>query len=518
MLPRMTRGRWRHWWVTPVLCLGLASQAQAPLQLPALGDGAEWALGEERQLGDAIMAQVWRDPDVIDDPVLLDYVQGIWNPLLVVARQRGELPNELDQRFAWDMVLVRDRSVNAFALPGGYMGVHLGLIAVASNRDELAAVLAHETSHITQRHIARMLAQESKTTPLLLGTMLLGLLAASRSPDAAGALLIGGQAAAMQNQLSFSRDMEREADRVGFGLLAPAGFESQGAITLFEKLIQASRLNDSGSYPYLRSHPMSTERMADMAGRAQQLRAPQAAKHADVWHALMAARARALTETSPDAQRQLMLLAKERKAEAGATPVATLAAWYAGALAHIQARQYEEADALLNALRLAMPGAGLAQDRLSWLVAEARLRAGRAVDALAELERVSAASRPQRAHQIWRWQALLATGRVQDAQQARGEMDVWLSRHPRDGQVWGLSGQALELTGDALRSLRAQAEARAVRFDLVAGIDRLLAAQDLARELGRQGRLTRAQEMDAAIIDSRLRQLKAGRREQTLQR
>ena len=209
MLPRMTRGRWRHWWVTPVLCLGLASQAQAPLQLPALGDGAEWALGEERQLGDAIMAQVWRDPDVIDDPVLLDYVQGIWNPLLVVARQRGELPNELDQRFAWDMVLVRDRSVNAFALPGGYMGVHLGLIAVASNRDELAAVLAHETSHITQRHIARMLAQESKTTPLLLGTMLLGLLAASRSPDAAGALLIGGQAAAMQNQLSFSRDMER---------------------------------------------------------------------------------------------------------------------------------------------------------------------------------------------------------------------------------------------------------------------------------------------------------------------
>jgi predicted Zn-dependent protease len=131
---------------------------------------------------------------------------------------------------------------------------------------------------------------------------------------------------------------------------------------------------------------------------------------------------------------------------------------------------------------------------------------------------VSPASRPQRAHQIWRWQALLATGRVQDAQQARGEMDVWLSRHPRDGQVWGLSGQALELTGDALRSLRAQAEARAVRFDLVAGIDRLLAAQDLARELGRQGRLTRAQEMDAAIIDSRLRQLRAGRREQTLQR
>ena len=330
MLPRLKQGRWRRYLMTPLLCLGLTTQAQAPLRLPSLGDGAEWALGEERQLGDAIMAQVWRDPDIIDDPVLLDYVQSLWTPLLSVARQRGELPAELDQRFAWDMVLVRDRSVNAFALPGGYMGVHLGLIAVASNRDELASVLAHETSHITQRHIARMLAQETKTTPLLLGTMLLGLLAASRSPDAAGALLIGGQAAAVQSQLSFSRDMEREADRVGFGLLTSAGFESQGAIGLFDKLIQAARLNDSGSYPYLRSHPMSTERMADMAGRAQQL-GPSAPKaHTDVLHALMSARARALTDKSADAQRQLMLQAQERKATSGIVPPETLAAWYAG--------------------------------------------------------------------------------------------------------------------------------------------------------------------------------------------
>ena len=171
------------------------------------------------------------------------------------------------------------------------MGVHLGLIAVSSNRDELAAVLAHETSHITQRHIARMLAQQNKTTPLMLGTMLLGVLAASRSPDAASALLIGGQAAAIQTQLSFSRDMEREADRVGFGLMAPAGFQGQGAITLFDKLIQAARLNDSGAYPYLRSHPMSTERMADMAGRAQQLSAAETSTPPDLVHAMMVGRA-----------------------------------------------------------------------------------------------------------------------------------------------------------------------------------------------------------------------------------
>lgn len=518
MLPRLKQGRWRRCLMTPLLCLGLATQAQAPLRLPALGDGAEWALGEERQLGDAIMAQVWRDPDIIDDPVLLDYVQSLWTPLLSVARQRGELPAELDQRFAWDMVLVRDRSVNAFALPGGYMGVHLGLIAVASNRDELASVLAHETSHITQRHIARMLAQETKTTPLLLGTMLLGLLAASRSPDAAGALLIGGQAAAVQNQLSFSRDMEREADRVGFGLLTSAGFESQGAIGLFDKLIQAARLNDSGSYPYLRSHPMSTERMADMAGRAQQLGPTAPKTHADVLHALMSARARALTDKSADAQRQLMLQAQERKATAGIVPPETLAAWYAGAMALMQARQYAPAESLLRSLRQALPGTGLVQDRLNWLAAEIHLHAARSGDALTELNQVSAASAGSRAQMVLRWQALLASGKAEPSRLAQSEMDLWLSRRPRDGQVWELSAQALEQTGDGLRSLRAQAESRAVRFDLMAAIDRLLAAQDLVRQLARQEGLSRTQEMDAAVIDTRLRQLRQARREQTLQR
>lgn len=519
MLPRLKRRRWQRWCVTPLLCLGLATQAQAPLRLPALGDGAEWALGEERQMGDSIMAQVWRDPDVIDDPVLLDYVQGLWTPLLAAARQRGDLPSELDQRFAWDMVLVRDRSVNAFALPGGYMGVHLGLIAVASNRDELAAVLAHETSHITQRHIARMLAQESKTTPLLLGAMLLGLLAASRSPDAAGALMVGGQAAALQTQLSFSRDMEREADRVGFSLLAPAGFESQGAISLFDKLIQAARLNDAGAFPYLRSHPMSTERMADMSGRAQQLGVQSAqAKQADVLHALMSARARALTDQSPDARRQLMLHAKEQPVGPGAAAVSTMATWYAGAMAHMQARQYDQAQELVKSLREVLPESGLAQDRLAWLAAELNLQAGQPSAALLDLQRVSPASVKQRAHLILRWQALMAQRQSEGARQAQGEIDLWLSRHPKDGQVWELSGQALERAGDPLRSLRAQAEARAVRFDLVAGIDRLLAAQDLARQMGRMGQLSRAQEMDAAIIDTRLHVLRQARREQTLQR
>ena len=223
--------------------------------LPTLGDGSELTTSAERRLGDRIIRELYRDPDYIDDAVLAEYVQGIWQPLKAAAKARGELSPELEERFAWQILLGRDRTVNAFALPGGYLGVHLGLIGVVATRDELASVLSHELSHVTQRHIARLLSQQSKQTPLMLGAMILTALAVSKNPGAAQALMVGGQALAIQNQLNFSRDMEREADRVGYGLMAPAGFAPQGFVSMFDKLQQANRINDNGSWPYLRSHP-----------------------------------------------------------------------------------------------------------------------------------------------------------------------------------------------------------------------------------------------------------------------
>jgi predicted Zn-dependent protease len=396
--------------------------------------------------------------------------------------------------------------------------VHLGLIAVATNRDELAAVLAHETSHVTQRHIARMMAQESKSTPLMLASMLLGVLAASRSPDAAGALIIGGQAAAVQNQLSFSRDMEREADRVGFGLLSPSGFQEQGAISLFDKLIQANRLNDTGAYPYLRSHPMSTERMADMAARAQHLGPQNPQGGRDLVHAMMAARARALTDPSADAQRKLVLDAKEQQQHGTAGTASWVASLYAGVIAHMQARQLQEAQTLLDSLQQVLRNQTAEMDQLRWLECELRLKQGKALQALGALNGVSFSSAHGRAQRMLKAQALLETQQPDLARQAVEWLESWLGQHPRDGQAWDLTGQALGLAQDPLRSLRAQAEARAVHFDYVAAIDRLTAAQELVRNLGRDGGLTRAQEIEASIIDTRLRQLKLARREQTLQR
>ena len=163
-------------------------------QIPTLGDTSAMSSSDERRLGDRIAREIYRDPDYLDDPVLAEYVQGIWQPLLAAASARGDLSPELSQRFAWEIMLGRDRTVNAFALPGGYLGVHLGLIAVVSNRDELASVLGHELSHVTQRHISRLMAKQGQMAPWMIGAMVLGALAASKSVDAGNALIVGGQA------------------------------------------------------------------------------------------------------------------------------------------------------------------------------------------------------------------------------------------------------------------------------------------------------------------------------------
>src|SRR5450830_561273 len=118
-----------------LVALGIAIPTAA--QLPQLGDGSSMTTSAERRLGERIARELYRDPDYIDDPVLVEYVQSIWQPLLDAARQRGELTDEMDQRFAWEVLMGADRTINAFALPGGYLGLHLGLVGVVTSPDEL---------------------------------------------------------------------------------------------------------------------------------------------------------------------------------------------------------------------------------------------------------------------------------------------------------------------------------------------------------------------------------------------
>ncbi|WP_313070654.1 M48 family metalloprotease [Melaminivora sp.] len=507
-----------------IACLGLTAlppgqgQAHAQTRLPTLGDGLELTAAAERKLGDRIIRELYRDPDYLDDAVLQEYVMGIFAPLVAAARQRGELSPEIDERFAWEVLLGRDRTVNAFALPGGYFGLHLGLVGAVATPDELASVLAHELSHVTQRHISRLIAQQGRQTPLMIGSLILGALAASKSPEAAQALMVGGQALAVQNQLNFSRDMEREADRIGYGLMQPAGFAPQGFISMFEKLQQANRLNDNGSWPYLRSHPLTTQRVADMQGRAAHDAQPPAP--ASLEHALLTARARVLMRPGPDAWRQWLAL--PRDAGFAAQPVRErAAAWYAGAASALQLGDWQAARAALRGLQPVVAGdaAALRQTRL--LGAELELAAGAPAAALAWLDGAdglgsagadggSAATPARRPELLLRTQALLATG---VAAPMAGPLQTWVTTHPRDAAAWQLLAQVWQQQGQTLRAVRAEAEAQVARYDYAAAVDRFKAGQDLARKSG-----AAADHIEASIIDTRLRAVESLLREQAAER
>lgn len=491
-------------------------------RLPNLGDGIDIPLGVERRLGENIAREIYRDPDYIDDPVLGDYVQSFWQVLLNAARQRGELTPELEQQFAWEVTLIRDRSINAFALPGGYLGVHLGLISAVSNGGELASVLAHELSHVTQRHIARMMSQQGRQGPMVIGAMILGMLAASRTPSASGmsaanAVMVGGQAAAIQSQLNFSRDMEREADRVGYGVMTDAGFEPQGFVTMFEKLQQAARLNDNGSFPYLRSHPMTTERIADAQAR-QQLLPIKPPVVTTPLHAMMSARALVLTNPGIDALRGLSV-------QAASSTVSTAPLWrqagtlYAAAMAEMRQRDWVNARRTLARLE-ALPLTDPAAQRVVLLFkAELALQSGEAIQAVNLLNtKTSVVNFNDRATRLLLAQSRVATHQPAQGKMAADDLVMWVNRMPRDANAWLYLSAAYELQGDTLRTIRAQAEARAAELDYAAALDRFKAAQAVAYQLAKEGKLDRSGNIEASIVDARLRELERLRREQMLER
>lgn len=472
-------------------------------QLPTLGDGSEMSSSAERKLGERVARELFRDPDYIDDPLLVEYVQSIWQPLLAAARARGELTAELDGRFAWQVLLGKDRTINAFALPGGWLGLHLGLIGIAT-RDELASVLAHELSHVTQRHISRLMTQEKRQTPWVIGAMILGALAASKNPDAGNAVIAGSQALAVQGQLNFSRDMEREADRIGFGVMSQAGFEPQGFVTMFDKLQQASRLNDNGSFPYLRTHPMTTERIADMQSRQQLVaRTPLAAPGME--HQILTMRARTLSNSGVDALRSRVSEAEPRLL-AGQTPARQAAALYGAALASMKLRDHAAAGQLvarLTAVAAADPrGARLA----NLLAAEVALAAGDMPRAAALVD----ANTNTRPEVLLSSQALIQSAR---AAQAAQRLQTWVALQPRDATAWQLLATAYTAQGQTLRAIRADAEAQVAWLDYAAAMDRFKAAQELVRK-GAGG----ADHIEASIIDTRTREVESLLREQALER
>jgi predicted Zn-dependent protease len=485
------------------LCLVAALVGQpARAQLPTLGDTSEMNSSAERKLGEKIARDLYRDPDYLDDPVLDEYVLDIWTQLLAAARARGEITTEIDQRFAWQVLLGKERIINAFTLPGAWLGLQLGLVNVTATKDELASVLAHELSHVTQRHISRLMTQQNRQGPWILGAMLLGALAASKSADAANALVAGSQALAMQNQLNFSRDMEREADRVGYGVLTQAGFAPQGFVTMFDKLEQAARLNDSGNFPYLRTHPMTTERIADMQGRAQLIRRTPTPAEPDLVHAMMVARSRVLSSPGVDVTRSY--LAESETLPPSASRSRQVSALYAAAFASAKLRDLPSAARLAAKLGPLTAGDAKAARIVTLLSAEITLQAGDPKPAAALPD---TSGRPEL---ILSSQARITTGRAADTAQ---RLQTWVTLNPRDAQAWQLLSSAYAAQGQRLRAIEADAEAQVAHLDFQAAMDRFRAAQDLARKAG-----TPADHVEASIVDARARQVQSLLREQAAER
>lgn len=259
--------------------------------LPALGGTENQDLSPlmERKIGEEIMRDIRRDRDYLDDGPILEYMNSFGNAL-VEARPgaRGEA------NYNYFFFVVRDPQLNAFALPGGFIAVHSGLLLQAQTESELASVLGHEIGHVVQRHIARSIGQQKQDALIPLAAMILAALASRQGGDAAMGVFLGGQGLAIQRQLNFGRDAEREADRIGFQIMGEAGFDTSGMVAFFQQM-QASTRNYSDLVPaWLLTHPLPAERIADIQARIREQPYKQRSDSLDFY--LVRSRARVLQD------------------------------------------------------------------------------------------------------------------------------------------------------------------------------------------------------------------------------
>jgi predicted Zn-dependent protease len=265
--------------LSAALILAPASLPAQPVGLPSLGASSSSELSPtlERTLGEAIMEQGRHDPTYIGDLDVNQYLTEVGRRLAAHA------PQPLDQRIT--IFAVRDPSINAFALPGGYIGVNSGMVVSSESESELASVIAHEIGHVMQRHIARGIANQSQGTGIMVASMVGALLAALAGQ---GNLAMGvatfGQAAAIDQQLGFSRSAEQEADRAGFQMMGRAGYDVRGMVAMFQRLLTASRLNEgTGGGVYASTHPLSLQRMSDIENRAREYAGAARSESAAYW-------------------------------------------------------------------------------------------------------------------------------------------------------------------------------------------------------------------------------------------
>ena len=467
-----------------IACLLSAIAVCAPMQpvfaqinLPELGDADTEALSPaiERRIGERAVLDMRRSGEIDDDQETAEYLNLLGGELAAASAVSAHEAGVAAADFSF--FAVHDGTINAFALPGGFIGVNTGLITATQTESELASVLGHEIGHVTQRHIARMIGQQKASTLAILGALAAAILAArsnsSSSGDLAQAAILFGQAGVLQSQLAFSREAEREADRVGFQTLVRAGFDPQGMVSFFERLQKASRLYESNAPAYMRTHPLTVERITDMQNRARAERYRQRPDRFD--YLLVRARTRALADASVNSLRDVETAFTDAVTHsAGGHNLVTAADYYGLAVAQFQLREFAQASASMAQAH----ARGDAHPFLAKLDADLLIATGHAADAVVALDA---------ARKRWGTSALLR-GAYAQALQAAGrhpEAVVYLREQTTlyrgDPRLFDLLAKSYAALGQQARSHIALAEVYRLRGSTASAVEQLEQAQRLTR-------------------------------------
>ena len=312
------------------------------IELPEIGDSAGAIISpeQEHRLGEDYMRQIRRQAPIVTDDEVEDYIQGLGT----------SLSKYTNYELGFHYFMLLSAVINAFALPGGYVAVHSGLMLETVNESELASVLGHEISHVTQRHGARMIEEATHMTAPMIASMVAGLALMAVNPQAGAGALMAGQAAAQQMQINFTRANEKEADALGIRLMTQANYDTQMMASFFERMQRASRYTDPAFIPeYLRTHPITINRIAEARNRAAQIKQTGVLQDSLNYY-LVKAKLRVMAEPDP---MQSVRYFQDALARHDSEPQE--AAHYGYALALTEAGDFEKARVELKKLLAAHP-------------------------------------------------------------------------------------------------------------------------------------------------------------------
>lgn len=478
-------------------------------ELPELGDVSQVAISprQERELGLKIMSEIRTDPSYLDDAEIAGYLGNLGARLIRNS-------NEAHPGQEFEFFALQDPSINAFALPGGFMGFNTGLILAAQSESELAGVMAHEIAHVTQKHLARMISGQKYSVLTSLAAVALAILASRSNSQAGQAILVASQARQIQSQLDFTRDHEKEADRIGLSILVSAGLDPRGMSEFFEHLQRASRFRENGAPSYLRTHPITYERIADIENRTQDMPYRQVPDSLDFQ--LVRAKLRASMEKPPDAIKYFdSILADKRYADEAVER-------YGLVNALLRGRDYVRADKELGRLYDALQsdamdemlenhslGTSIQVKRkatplnamIETLAARVKLATGQAGEALAIYENALEIFPGHRALAYDYATALLRGG---NADSALKFIKRQLQFSPDDVRLYKLQAETYEALGDLMSQHRAQAEVYVRQGEFPAAIEQL----QIALQSGGGGDFYQMSSAEARLKE--LRELAAG--------